>query len=129
MASTRKTEPRLVYRIETEDGRGICAATGSPLCKIYDMTSGDETEHCWLHPTMRQRLRLSRMTTDIFAFPSMEALRTWFPQSRGRAAMERHGARGVVYEVPEVIVETPYQCVVDRATAVRVRVFDLEEAA
>lgn len=119
-----------VYRIETTTGRGICAATGSPLCDLYLDACGDETEHCvfrscQMRPDIREIAK--RTPTLAYAFPSLKALRTWFPQARGRALMAQHGALGVEYEVPELLAESPFQCVFDKAKATKVSEFDLSK--
>jgi hypothetical protein len=119
-----------VFRVETRDGRGICSATGSKICTLYRAACHDETEHCSFSRAEEDRGRAQRLWDRkdvVFAFPTMEALRTWFPQERGRRIMEDHGASGVIYEVSETIMSSKWQCVFDRSRAAKVGTFDLEK--
>jgi hypothetical protein len=118
-----------VFRIEQANGRGICAATGSPLCNIYYNACGDENEHCSFCYSCHNRKVWDSMDSDpnlVFAFPTMWALHSWFPQARGRKLMEANGARGVEYEVASTEMHSQFQCVFDKSKATKVREFPLE---
>lgn len=119
-----------VFRIEYDNGRGICAATGSPLCEIYYRLCGDENEHCSFAKYCPRgcKHKVERAWDNpngSFAFPSLLALKTWFPQARGRNEMQRNGARLHVYEVPQVLAGTPFQCIFDKSKATLVERLDL----
>lgn len=118
----------LVARIETKDGKGICAATGSPFCSIYRMTGGKEIEHCAFSHACWQKF--DQAETDghskpCFAFPSLGALENWFPLAEGRKAMQDHGACCHVYRVDDLIAKSPFQCVFDKNKATLIGEIDL----
>lgn len=114
-----------VFRIETKDGKGICAATGSDLCTIYREAGGKEIEHCSLCDCELRKARAMGSGNRSFAFPSIEAIKTWFSSRKGRKAMKDAGAIGHVFE-SENIAKSSYQCVFEKKTAKRIGSFDLE---
>ena len=114
-----------VYRIETADGKGVCRAMGSPLCRLYALTGSREVERCSFDDPTYKEYRLCQDKHMRFAFPSLDALRSWFPSAQGRALMERHGAMLVPYTVEKLELASPYQCIFDRSTATRGEPLDL----
>lgn len=115
-----------VYRIETPNGHGICAALGSPLCQAYRVSGGKEVEHCHFDKAGWRKLgKLCRDHDMVFAFPTLEALKTWFPSQHGRKVMRDMGARVVPYEVDHLEIASPYQCVFNKAEAVAKPALDL----
>lgn len=119
--------PTKIFRIETPNGKGICAATGSILCHIYNIACGEfsENEHCGLCKCALSKAR--KMENQTFAFPTLEALKTWFPKARGRKAMADAGAIGSIYQIDQNdIAKSPFQCVFDRKHSVKVGTFNLE---
>lgn len=118
-----------VYRIETAEGKGVCITMGSRLCSVYRSLCKDETEHCSFDgfDDELRSCRLMHNKNMVYAFPSMHALFNWFPQGKGRAAMEAAGALGVIYDVDHVEVSTEYQCIFDKSKATRVSTFSLSK--
>lgn len=123
-----------VFRIETPNGKGICASTGSPLCLLYQMKCHNECEHCswktlrnpaYWHSHNSKAEDLIR--NGSFAFPSLKALENWFPSPSGRKLMKEAGARIVEFEVnSEDCLSTEFQCVFDKSKAKKIRELDLE---
>lgn len=130
-----------IYRIEGHMGKGICMTTGSPLCFAYRLAASlagepTEKEHC-VFPCKAEDCKAFEATAlggdeserqhMRYAFPSFEALRTWFPGLRGRQAMQMAGARGYVYEVPELVANGPWQVVFDLRKATKISYFRLDD--
>jgi hypothetical protein len=113
-----------LYRIETPDGHGICQSTGNKLCTLYWLACHDETKHDDFGPDDQKAARLCQSPFMIFAFPSLDKLREWFPQASGRKLMADHGARGVIYEA-DVKLSNGYQVIFDRRLATKVGEFEL----
>lgn len=124
----------MVYRIETPDGKGICASTGSSLCTLYNRHCFNECEHCSLDTLKNRELWLRRkakaeylLRNGSYAFPSLQALKTWFPSPSGRKLMKDKGARVIEFEVDsENTMVTEYQCVFDKSDAKKIGELDLE---
>lgn len=128
-----------VYRIEHENGRGICMVTGSPACLIYRLAARlhgepDEferdrfpnpCEQCKAFEVTAQGIDEEIRQHHHYAFPDLEALQRWFPGKQGRLAMQDVGFRGTVYEVPELAATGPHQIVFDTRKASKVGEFDL----
>lgn len=125
-----------VYRIEhRETGKGICQVMGNRSCFVYRMAAmmagePNEFEHDTM-PCRAEECKVFEADTGPdgahmrYAFPTLEALRTWFPGPKGRQAMARTGVQGVVYEVEELVGNGPWQVVFDLRKAKKVGSFDL----
>jgi hypothetical protein len=128
-----------IFRIESIDGRGICLSVGSPLCLAYRLGAALAFE-----PPERERCTFPCKAEDCkafdatafggdeserqhmhYGFPTLTALRDWFPGLRGRLAMQGAGARGHVFEVPELVATGPWQIVFDKRKATKIGEFDL----
>ena len=126
----------IVYRIENAStGKGICEVMGSKLCPIYRKAAErgmEETEHCTM-PCKAEQCK--SWIADVghdkahmrYAFPTMDALRNWFPSVKGRQAMVAAGARGQLFEVPELVAKGPFQVIFDMRLASPMGEFDITE--
>ena len=131
-----------IYRIEQSNGKGICMALGSPLCPIYRLAArlaGEESE--FERDRFPDRCEQCKAFDAVafdpsgefgrerehmrYAFPSLMALKEWFPGSEGRKAMQSAGAVGIAYDVPELVASGPWQCVFDLRRATEAYRFDL----
>lgn len=121
----------LIYRVEAPNGRGVCRVMGSPLCKAYCKAGGQEVEHASFGP-FKDFLQ-DELTCDhpenVFGFPSLKAFHTWFPDRVGLEAMKAKGAKLVPYEVDEPELASPFQCIFNKAKAVRHEPLELTEVA
>lgn len=91
-----------VFRIETDKGCGVCQSSG--LCKKYHTVCASP---CLDYGFKDEHTVARRMFDDgwKFAFPSIDALKTWFPDEKGREVMKRNTARVVEYEAPDDSIE------------------------
>jgi hypothetical protein len=128
-----------VYRIEHhQTGKGICQIMGNDTCFVYRMAAllaGEPNENEQdRYPDYTEQCKAFAADTGDdkahmrYAFPTLEALRKWFPGAKGRQAMVAVGARGAVYEVEELVATGPWQVIFDARRAKKIRDFDLAAA-
>lgn len=89
---------RRVCRLETEDGRGVYAATFEAYMVMS--VSPPPEEDVRLRPTWRT---LSSPDRDswFFGFEDVASLQRWFYETKGRKALHAKGIMCNVYVVPE----------------------------
>lgn len=120
-----------VFRIEHKDGSGICEGANG-LCAIYHKNS-DHKRGCGIDTCFGKQQHEAGMLVFLmgwkFAFPSLEALKKWFPLREGRCAMKENGAFLVEYEVdaPALHDVGNHQVIFDALNARRVAEHNLEE--
>lgn len=89
-----------VFRIETATGCGACQSSG--LCQKYHTVC--ETP-CLDYGFTDEGQVAERMFGEgwKFAFPSMDRLKAWFPDQKGREVMKASTAHIVEYETTDEI--------------------------
>lgn len=95
-----------VFRIEHSDGHGICEGANG-LCGIYHQNS-DHKRGCGFDTCFGGK---QREAGDMvfgygwkFGFPSLAAVKNWFPRDEGRCAMVRAGGFLREYEVDKAAI-------------------------
>lgn len=119
-----------VFRIETKNGKGICAA-GTGICQAYHEGS-DHKRGCGFDTCFGKDQDIAGINVIMlgwkFAFDSIEKARAWFPLQAGRQAMKEHGAILVEYEIPSFLSMHDvgnHQVIFDYRNAKKVATHDL----
>lgn len=89
---------RRVYRLESEAGRGVYAATWEAY-EVMSVSPGPE-EDVLLHPIWSTFSCPDRRSW-FFGFEDVASLQRWFYETKGRKALQAKGILCNVYVVPE----------------------------